>query len=105
VSIADLVKEVKASTSHDLEKIRKRVQEEFTAAKTSDEHAQVLAIFRAMADRVERVLEARGHHEMVAQLSDANAYIYKSLLYQECMVGLDKPVVGGRFLGDADGRE
>jgi hypothetical protein len=36
VSIAGLVKEIQSSTSHDLESIRKRMQEEFTAATTND---------------------------------------------------------------------
>jgi hypothetical protein len=94
VSIESLVKEIQSSTSHDLERISTRVQEEFAAAKTSEERAQVLAIFTARADHFERGLEAQGHDEMVAQLRAANAYVYKSLVYQECMVGLDTPVVG-----------
>jgi hypothetical protein len=100
VSIAGLVKETEAASSHDLERIRKRIEEEFLAAKTSDERTEVLAIFTAMTDRVERGLAAGGHDELLANFRTANAYEYKSLIVQECAVGLDTPVGGGDISGD-----
>lgn len=94
VPIESLVQEIEAASSHDLEKIRQRVEQEFFAAKTSDERGQVLAIFRAMTDRLERHLARGGYEKELASLREANAYEYKSLLYQESLVGLETPVVG-----------
>jgi hypothetical protein len=96
VSIESLVKEIESATSsHDLEKIRKRIEEEFLAAKTSDERAQVLAVFKAMTDRVERVLAARaGQDELLANFRATNGDEYKSLLYQECLVAGGSPEGG-----------
>jgi hypothetical protein len=92
MSIETMVKEIQSATSDDLEVIRKRIEEEFVAAKTSDERAQVLAIFKSTMDRVERGLTARGGQEQVlADLKAANAYVYKSLVVQECIVGGDSP--------------
>jgi len=95
VSIENLVEEIESATNRDLERIRHRIEEEFLAAKTSDERAQVLAIFKAMTDRVERVLAARdGEDELLANFRAANAYEYKSLLYQECLVAAGSPEGG-----------
>jgi hypothetical protein len=91
LSIESLVKEIEAATSHDLEKIRLRVEEEFFAAKTSDERSQVLGVFRATTDRLERHLARGGYEKELAGLREANAYEYKSLLYQECLIGGDSP--------------
>lgn len=44
MSIESLIKDIQSATTHDLERISQRTQEEFNAAKTSDERAQLLAI-------------------------------------------------------------
>jgi hypothetical protein len=90
VSIEDLAKEAETATNADVKRLRQRIEEEFAASKTNDEHAQVLAIFKAMTDRVERGLAARAGHELT-DFRAANAYEYKALIVQECLVGSDLP--------------
>lgn len=94
MSIESLVQEIEAASSHDLEKIRLRVEQEFFAAKTSDERGQVLGVFKNMMDRLERHLARGGYEKELAALREANAYEYKSLLVQESLVGGDNPARG-----------
>lgn len=92
MSIEDLAKEAETATNADVKRLRQRIEEEFAASKTNDEHAQVLAIFKAMTDRVERGMAAPGGHgQLLTDFRAANAYEYKALIVQECLVGSDLP--------------
>ena len=92
MSIESLLKELQSATAEAIVEIRKRIIEEFSAARTDEDRAHVLAIYKDTMDRVERGLEARGgHEEVLAKFKEARAYDYKSLIAQECLVAGDSP--------------
>jgi hypothetical protein len=97
MSVQSLIDELKATGSVDIAKFRERIEQEFKAAVTSDQRSKVLAVRHATLDQVERHVAARGDQqaEVLKNFREARAYEYKSLIYQECIVGLDTPVVGG----------
>lgn len=74
--------------------IRDKIFEEFKAAKTSEERAALLALFKATFDITEAHV-AKNKPEALAGLQKARAYDYKLFIYTECTVGLDTPIVGG----------
>jgi hypothetical protein len=79
----------------DLPAIRNKIVAEFASARTSDQHASLLAMFKAAMDIAEAHVAKTGTQQQLEELQKARAYDYKSLVIQECMVGLDSPVVGG----------
>jgi hypothetical protein len=91
MSIESLLKELQSATSEAIVEIRRRIIEEFGAAKTSDDRARLLAIYTETMDRVERGLAGGRHNELLANFKEARAYDYKSLIAQECLVGGDSP--------------
>jgi hypothetical protein len=95
MSIQNLINEMKTATSKDIVEIRAKIQKELEAATTSDQRSTVLALFTAYMDGMERGLEAHGDQKVLEEFRKARAYDYKSFIYQECIVGLDTPVVGG----------
>ena len=96
VSIESLINELNAPEGFDIVEARKKILREFDTATTSDQRAEVLAIFKATMDLAERNLADRGDQaQLLAGLQKARAYDYKVFIVQECTVGLDTPVVGG----------
>ena len=96
MSIESLINELNAPEGFDIVEARKKILREFDTATTSDQRAEVLAIFKATMDLAERNLADRGDQaQLLAGLQKARAYDYKVFIVQECTVGLDTPVVGG----------
>jgi hypothetical protein len=96
MSIQSLIDELTAARSVDIVKFRERIEQEFKAAVTSDQRSKVLAIRHATLDQVEQHVAARPNQaEVLKNFREARAHEYKSFIYQECIVGLDTPVVGG----------
>lgn len=99
MSIERLLNEMKAATSFSgatAMDMRERIVKEFQAAVTGEQRSTLLAMFTALMDQVDRHLAGQADQaEVLAKFRDARAYEYKSLIYQECIVGLDTPVVGG----------
>jgi hypothetical protein len=74
---------------------RERIVKEFDAAVTSEQRSALLAMYTVLMDQVERNLASQGDKaKELADFRGARAYEYKALIYKECFVGLDTPVVG-----------
>jgi hypothetical protein len=99
ISIERLLSEMKSAKSLSgsaAMDLRDKIVEEFGAAVTDGQRSVLLAMLTAVLDQVERHLASQGDKaKALADFRAARAYEYKSLIYQECTVGLDTPVVGG----------
>ena len=101
VLIDRLLHELKTPGGLDLPKVRESIGKAFDASATSEQRGKVLSIFKATMDDVERHLAGRGDQvEALKNFREARAQEYKLFIAQECIVGLDTPVVGGDFSVD-----
>jgi hypothetical protein len=93
--LLDEMKSAKSFSGNSAMDMRERIVKEFDEAVTSDQRSTLLAMYTVLMDQVERNLASQGDKaKELADFRGARAYEYKALIYKECFVGLDTPVVG-----------